>query len=128
MCACMHVCFVVYSVVHTYIHTIHICMSTCWSVCAHVNLYTFMHTIVKNNKCSIIQWINCDNTFYSLTAHTPTGCIWVGTKSGNAIVMAIDVTPPATMDQPRTVKLMPSGNVIFHVLHECLHVHTYSKE
>ena len=54
---------------------------------------------------------NC-YTLHSLTAHTPTGTIWVGTNNGNVIMMSVHVKSSATKEQSRTLELIPGGNVL----------------
>ena len=47
---------------------------------------------------------------HSLTAHSPTGSIWVGTDHGNVIMMAIHDKSLATKEHSRTIELIPCGN------------------
>ena len=51
-------------------------------------------------------------TLLPLTAHTPTGTIWVGTNNGNVIMMSVHVKSSATKEQSRTLELIPGGNVL----------------
>ena len=56
------------------------------------------------------------NLIIPSAAHTPTCCIWVGTDKGNVVMMTVNIESPATKDQPRTVELTPSGNVLLCIV------------
>ena len=62
--------------------------------------------------CVCIHVGVCHYTLNSLTAHSPSGSIWVGTDSGNVIMMAVHVKSPATKEHSRTIELIPCGNVL----------------
>lgn len=61
----------------------------------------------------------------SLSADTPTGCIWVGTNNGNIIMKTICIKSSATncKRQPWTIELMHDGNKFY--VYICMYVQLY---
>ena len=74
--------------------------------CVCVSVFVYIHFPIINVQIHC-RWIIV--TLHSLTAHTPTGTIWVGTNNGNVIMMSVHVKSSATKEQSRTLELIPGG-------------------